>query len=79
MGLLVPCEWLYRTEEAAQSCLDVVMQFEAVWRAMTNGYPMDAAMKKLDQLTQSHGGLCERLNEKPLIGQEVRELRYCDQ
>ncbi|MFI4986515.1 MAG: hypothetical protein ACHQF3_03660 [Alphaproteobacteria bacterium] len=75
IGLLMPCEWLYRTEEAAQSCLDVVIQFEAVWRAMTNDYPMDAAMKKLEQKTQAHTVLCERLNEKPLIGHEVQNLR----
>lgn len=75
LGMLLPCEWLHRTEEAALACLDAVMAFNAYWRAMTMGYPVEALERKLDHLTARHKELCERLDDAPLIGQEVKALR----
>jgi hypothetical protein len=37
--LLGPSEWLYRTQEAAEKGLKVVMLTSSWWTAITRGYP----------------------------------------
>lgn len=75
LGVLLPCEWLHRTEEAAQACLDAVMGMNALWVAVSHGYPTKALGERLDRLNDRHTRLCADLDDYPLIGQEVKELR----
>ena len=75
LGMLLPNEWLHRTEEAALACLDAAMAFNAYWQAITMGYPVEALERKLGHLMARHKELCERLDDVPLIGQEVKALR----
>lgn len=46
MGLLLPCEWLHKTEQAAQACFDAVMGTEALFRVSALGFPTQALMRK---------------------------------
>jgi hypothetical protein len=75
VGLTLPCEWLHQTEAAAHACLDFIMAFEAAWRASRLGYDIRPLMAKVERLGAEHKALCERLDDTPLVGQEIRALR----
>jgi hypothetical protein len=76
MGLLLgPAEWLYRTYEAAEKGLEHLMLMNAWWAAITNGYPIGDLPKRCEAAGAEHNSVVERLNDRPLIGEEVRELR----
>lgn len=75
MGMLLPCEWLHQTEQAAQACLDAVLGTEAFFRASRQGFPTETLMRKLEALLGAHKKLCAELDDRPAIGEEVRQLR----
>jgi len=75
LGLYLACEWLHRTPEAANACLDAIICFNALWRAMTKGYPTEALLQKSEGLNAAHSQLCQQLDDSPLVGQEVKALR----
>ncbi len=75
IGLWLVCEWLHRTPEAANSCLDAVMSFNALWLAVSAGMPTEALFQKAERLSAEHRALCEHLNDMPIIGQDVKALR----
>jgi hypothetical protein len=74
-GLLFAAEWLHRTPEAANACLDVVMAFHATWRAAQAGLPTQGLERRFDEANARHKQMCEELKDEPLNGQEVRALR----
>lgn len=71
----VAAEWLHQTREAADACLDAVMAANAVWAAMSAGLSVTAAMRKSEACNAAHSRVCDQLNDKPLMGQEVRAMR----
>lgn len=73
--MLGPSEWLYRTQEAAEKGLDFVMLMNAWWMAMMRGYPAGDLPGRCEAAAQDHQRVVERLNDQPLIGREVKELR----
>jgi hypothetical protein len=76
MGLLLgPAEWLYRTYEAANKGLDLVMLMNAWWTAITRGYPAGDLPQRCEAAVAEHNRIVEKLGDRPLIGTEVRELR----
>ena len=75
LGVLLPCEWLHRTEEAAHACLDAVMCVNAIWLAVSHGYPIQAMGEKFDHLNDLHRKLCDDLGDHPVVGLDVKELR----
>lgn len=78
-GLLIgPAEWLYQTREAAELGLAFVMTMNAYWLAMTRGYSAGDLPARCEAAARAHKEAVERLNDEPLIGQEVRALRTDD-
>jgi hypothetical protein len=75
IGLLFGAEWLHRTPEAANPCLDCIMAFNASWRASRRGVPMQGLERRFDEADSRYRKVCEELNDEPLIGQEVRTVR----
>lgn len=73
--MLGPSEWLYRTQEAAERGLDLVMLMNGWWTAMTRGYPVGDLPARCETAAAEHKRAVERLNDQPLIGREVAELR----
>jgi hypothetical protein len=68
LGVLLPVEWLYRTEEAARAGLACIMAFHAAWRT-------PALLGRFEALNAQHTAACERLNDLPLMGRDIREAR----
>jgi hypothetical protein len=76
MGLLLgPAEWLYRTFEAADKGLDLLILMNAWWTAIALGYPVGDLPQRCEVAGAEHNQVVEKLNDQPLIGAEVRELR----
>lgn len=76
LGLMLgPAEWLYRTREAADKGLDLVMLMNAWWAAITKGYPVGDLQRRSETASAAHKQIIEELNDEPLIGEEVRRLR----
>ena len=73
-GVLIPAEWLYRTEEAARAGLAGIMAFHAAWRAALRGWPVDALFEPLEALDAQHTATCERLDDAPIMGREVQRV-----
>ena len=72
---LGPAEWLYQTLEAAERGLEVIILLNAVARPMALGYPIDELLKRSEVAASAHREAIERLNDRPLIGEEVKALR----
>jgi len=76
LGLMLgPTEWLYQTTEAAEKGLEFVMLMNAWWLTMTCGYPPGNLPNRCENAAAVHKEVIERLNDEPLMGEEVRELR----
>lgn len=75
IGATVVAEWLHRTEEAGQACFEAVVAANAAFRAINSGLPAGAALSRYEKLAAVHTDVCAGLNDDPLIGQEVRQLR----
>jgi len=76
VGLLLgPAEWLYRTEEAAERGLKLLKIFNSMWTAMNEGRPLGDLPSRCEAATVEHKEAIDRLNDQPLTGREVRELR----
>jgi hypothetical protein len=73
--LLGPAEWLYRTYEAADKGLHLLMSMNAWWTAIANGYPVGDLRQRCEVAVAEHNQVIEKLNDRSLIGAEVRELR----
>jgi hypothetical protein len=75
-GLLIgPSEWLYRTSETAESGLRLVMLMNAWWSAITRGYAAGDLPQRCEAAAATHRELILRMDDEPLVGREVRELR----
>ena len=74
-GVWLASEWLHQNLEPAEACLNAVRAFNAAWRAMQTGLPSDALLRQAETLSAAHSQACERYNDPPLVGQEVRALR----
>lgn len=72
---LGPSEWLYQTEEAAEKGLKALMIFNAWWTTINRGHPTGDLPQRSETALAEHKEAIERLNDQPLIGTEVRELR----
>jgi hypothetical protein len=76
MGLLLgPAEWLYRTYEAADKGLDLLILMNAWWTAIARGYPVGDLPQRCEVAGAAHNQVVEKLSDQPLIGEEVWELR----
>lgn len=51
------------------------MLMNAWWMAMMRGYPAGDLPGRCEAAAQDHQRVVERLNDQPLIGREVKELR----
>jgi hypothetical protein len=74
-GVWLASEWLHQNQEPAEACLNAVKAFNAAWRAMQAGLPSDALLRQAETLSAVHTQTCDRYNDPPLVGQEVRDLR----
>ncbi|NKK59260.1 hypothetical protein GFM44_25565 [Rhizobium leguminosarum bv. viciae] len=76
IGLMMgPSEWLYKTREAAEKGLAFVMLMNAWWSAMTHGYPAGDLPRRCEIAGAEHADAVARLDDQPLVGREVKELR----
>jgi len=76
IGLMTgPSEWLYKTSDAAEAGLEVVMLMNAWWGAMSRGYPVGDLPQRCEKANAVHSDIVGALNDQPLIGREVRALR----
>ncbi|MBY5385339.1 hypothetical protein HFN62_30745 [Rhizobium leguminosarum] len=76
IGLMMgPSEWLYKTRDAAEKGLAFVMLMNAWWSAMTHGYPAGDLPPRCEIAGNEHADAVARLNDQPLVGREVKELR----
>jgi hypothetical protein len=76
IGLFLgPAEWLYRTREAAEKGLELVMLMNAWWTAIMHGYAVGDLPQRCEVAAAEHNRIIEKLNDRPIIGAEVRELR----
>ena len=73
--LLGPSEWMYQTQEAAEKGLRLAMLMNAWWTAITRGYPIGQLPQRCEAAAAEHKEAIDRLNDEPLIGMEVRNLR----
>ena len=75
-GLLMgPSEWLYKTREAAEAGLDLIVLMNAWWGAINRGYPVGDLPERCEKASAAHASIVGALRDQPLIGREVRELR----
>lgn len=74
-GVWIASEWLHRTREAADACLEAVKAFNIAWRAIQAGLPSEALLRTAETESAAHRQLCQQLNDDPLVGQEVRALQ----
>lgn len=76
IGLMIgPSEWLYRTREAAEKGLTLIMLMNAWWSAMTHGYPAGDLPSRCEIAGAEHAEAVARLGDQPLVGREVKDLR----
>jgi hypothetical protein len=81
VGLTLILEWLHKSEESAMACAVAVMAGDRLWDAMMApksdaALPAyEAAMLAYETAVADHNEVCDRLDDRPLIGREVRELR----
>ena len=74
LGLMIPCEWLHRTNEAAVACALAAIAANQYWELRsTDAEP--AALQDMSDALEEHSRICEQLGDSPLVGEEVRELR----
>lgn len=73
--LLGPAEWLYRTYTGAEKGLELVMLMNAWWSTIARGYPAADLPQRCQAAAAEHTKLVQELDDVPLIGEEVRELR----
>jgi hypothetical protein len=55
--------------------LDLIMLINAWWIAITRGYPPGDLPQRCETAAAEHERTVARLDDKPLVGTEVRELR----
>jgi acetyl-CoA acetyltransferase len=68
--------WLVsENRQIANACLETVKAFNAAWRAIEAGMPSRALLRQTEALSSAHNRLCERFNDRELVGQEVGALR----
>jgi hypothetical protein len=70
-----PQEWLYRTQEAAETGLDFVVAMNACWYAIASGHPADAKTELCDAAAGEHARAIERLDDRPLMGEALNVFR----
>ncbi len=73
--LLSPAEWLFRTEEAARACLRYLKAFNRWWAAIVSGQSAEGLEREVRAAYELANDAMERLDDRPLIGEEVRDLR----
>ena len=79
MGLMIgPAEWLYKTREAAEKGLDLIMLMNAWWITIIRGYPAGNLPERCEAAAKEHERVVKELGDEPLVGAEVRELRLRD-
>lgn len=76
VGAVIVAEWLHRTEEAAIACMTAVEAGNAAFEAIMQGLPAGELLGRYERLSEAHRAICDRLGDFPLIGREVRDLRY---
>jgi hypothetical protein len=72
---LFPAEWLHKAEEAAIGCMDLASASDTAFTAIRDGRPSNEWLMAFEAAVRRHNEACERLNDIPLLGQEIRELR----
>jgi len=75
MGAMVLAEWLHKTEEAARACVDVATATSAAFRGIQRGVPTAGLLAAMEQAVARHNEVCDRIGDKPLVGEDVRRLR----
>lgn len=76
IGLMMgPSEWLFRTREAAEKGLALVILMNAWWSAITHGYPAGDLQSRCEIAGAEHAEAVARLGDQPLVGHEVKDLR----
>ncbi len=76
IGLMLgPSEWLYKTLEAAEAGLEYVMLMNAWWTCISKGYPSGDLPERCEAAATKHRDITKKLDDAPLIGQGVTELR----
>ena len=81
VGLTLVLEWLHKSEEAAMACAVAAMAGDRLWHAMmapksdATQLAYEAARLAFETAVAEHNEVCDRLDDRPLIGREVRELR----
>ena len=74
-GRICPQEWLYRTQEAAETGLDFVVAMNACWNAIACGHPADETADRCDAAASEHARATERLDDRPLMGEALNVFR----
>jgi mRNA interferase MazF len=74
-GTWLVAEWLHQKRETAEACLDGVKALNAAWIATQAGEPAGALLQQAEALSSAHARLCERLDDYPIVGADVRALR----
>ena len=75
MGAMSVAEWLHKTEEAARACADAVIATSAAFRGIQRGVPVTGLLAAMERAVARHNEICQRFDDKPLVGEEVRRLR----
>jgi hypothetical protein len=74
-GCVGPQEWLYRTQEAAETGFDFVVAMNACLKAIASGHAADEAADLCDAAAGEHGRATGRLDDKPLMGEALNVFR----
>jgi hypothetical protein len=78
IGAMIVAEWLHRSEEASLACMAAVEAGNVAFRAIMQGMPSEGLLRRYGELIDAHNATCERLDDLPRVGQEVRNLRSGD-
>ena len=65
---LDPQEWVYKTREAAERGLDLVVLMNAWWDAAVSGCPAGDLPDRCERAASEHARAVERLGDRPLVG-----------
>lgn len=74
LGLAITEQWLHREKETAMACVHAVVASHVAWGAMGKAHA-NGALSAMEAATAHHKAICDKLDDHPLVGREVQDLR----
>jgi hypothetical protein len=74
IGLALPEQWLHKRRETALACAEAAIAAHTMEACRLTGH-FEGAAAAFEKASSIHTALCEKMDDQPVIGHKVQQLR----